>query len=321
MSLRLPRFPTPGVDGLKRSLLRYQTDDGVCVCLGDGSEPAMFPFVQFEVSRDGSVVAALEWLVPHVEAAEEECGKGITLLQVQKTTTGHVARLKTPDAEVIDLAWSPSMESIWFATGGSSPRFTYNIDILTERITPVAPGVSPKPSPDGQYLAFYGIEPHGTHILSIDTNRESFVTSGHPHSWSPDSRYLACLDVVGTAWQLYVYDLHLKKRIHTATTAPFAYWPTWFPDGNTLAFEVCAKGRAGSPSLICRAPIGGERYEQLTSGPRDQQPNVHPRFGYIAYCSRDSVTHSECNVWVMDPSTGERRRIGRGREASWLLVP
>jgi Tol biopolymer transport system component len=320
VSITLPHFPTPGTDGLKQALLRYHTDAGVCVCLGDGSGPVTFPFAQFELSHDGSTLAALEWLMPEDPSGEEESDELNTLL-VQDTGTGQVTQLETPNAQIVDLAWAPTADRIWFSTGGWSPRFTYSIDLRTEEVVMVAPGVSPTPSPDGKFVAFYGLEPHGVHILDTRKNQERFATSGHPHAWSPDSRYLACLDVVGSAWQMYVYDVHLRQRTHTATSSPFSYWPTWFPDSRTLAFEVSTQGKAGPPSVICRASIGAESYEQLTSGPWDEQPRIHPRLGYMAYYTRNPLAKSECHVWVVEPTSGQRHHIGPGQEASWLLVP
>lgn len=321
--MNIPRLPTTSDTGLGRTLLRYYTDAGLTICRGDGSHAVTFPHRQFERNPTDTSLLLFHWQDPTTETAlnqedDDEPSEPTSYLVLFDPVTGSEDVL-TPPMHIVEFTWGPSGTEVWFCTGGSADRIVYRLDIKSKTVTEIAAGVSPIPAPEGQRVAFLGLDPMGVHMVEPGRKGPQYVCEGHPNCWSHDGRYLAILRVINMRWQLFVLDTASGEIVHVAPESAFSYWPTWLPDNKTIVFEKSLAGKAGPPSVLCRATVQGEPAQQLTGGPGDEQPRAHSRFGYLVYQRRDPSNKHDTRVVVADSDGKTLHELGPGLEPHWFL--
>ena len=123
--------------------------------------------------------------------------------------------------------------------------------------------------------------------------------------------FLCLVLIVGpvTAQQEYEYPgpmtggylglSHYPKWYYPPPVTASPTYPTWSPDGESLAFA--AHGR------IWMVPVEGGTATQLTSGPGyHSQPDLSPDGRYLAYSVDVDVN---LDIYILDRQTGEAERI------------
>jgi hypothetical protein len=319
-SIMIPTLPDPDETGPARLLARFYSEEGVVVCRGDGSGAIRFPYAQFKPHPSNDSVAVVVWDTSVIPDAEKGGGETppFQYLGLTKPGSSDVEQL-TPLSQIVGFEWSPDGSVIWYATGGSQPREVWRVNLPSRKVERWRTGTSPRPSQDGHWLAFLDFHPYRLCLQEIETGSVDCIGEGMPFAWSPNSRYLAYVRTVREAWQVFVYDSKDRKHIHVAPKSPFSYWPSWLPGSHELVFERCARGRAGPPSQICKAPLDSERETRISDGPWDEQPQADPESGAILFQRRDPVIKSLTVVYLVDPEfNGGTIALGPGQEPAFL---
>lgn len=316
----IPTLPVPEETGPARLLVRFYTDEGVVVCRGDGSDAIRFPYAQFKLHTSSDSVAVVVWdrsVIPDDEIEEGETPP-FQYLGLTKPGSNAVEQL-TPLSEIVAFEWSPDGSVIWYATGGSQPREIWRVDLPSRKVERWRTGTSPHPSPDGHWLALLDFHPFRLCLQDLETGRVDCIGEGMPVAWSPSSRYLAYVRTVRGAWQVFVYDAQDRKHIHVAPKSPFSYWPSWLPGSHELVFERRARGRAGSPSQICKAALDSEQETPISDGPWDEHPHADPESGAVLFQRRDPADKRVTVVHLIDPELNVRAiALGPGQEPDFL---
>jgi TolB protein len=180
--------------------------------------------------------------------------------------------------------------------------------------------------------------------------------NGSP-AWSPDGGHLAATLSLGRNPDIYIIDLAGGGKRRLTSDAAIETETTWAPDGRTLAFTsdrtgvprvytMSADGGAAhalpaigkqsanpcySPdgrSLAMVADIGGrfrvgllhldsERFDTLSSGPRDEKPSFAPNGTALVYAAQDGLLGTLKVRRLDDGESRELRGDGDLREPAW----
>ena len=122
--------------------------------------------------------------------------------------------------------------------------------------------------------------------------------------WSPDGGRIAYVRIKDEAVGLYVLDLVTRR---TVLIAEGGNYPTWSPDGRTLAFTLNGRIMAADPDtgpLPPLVPLLPASYRGYASFAR------WTGSGLLFQCMRDN----EEGISLLDPATGKVRVLVSGRE-------
>jgi len=196
-------------------------------------------------------------------------------------------------------SWSPDMKKIAFAgePEGHSEIFVMNADgsHVTQLTHTGGDDSHPHWSADGSRIMFnssrttpnskadwnkqwhelFSMKPDGSDVRQ-HTHCKTVCTFG---SFSPDMKkitYRKVTDTRGMDWDLtpskrnsevFVADTDGSNEINLSQNAAFDGWPSWSPDGKTIAFSSNRSGPANVGQIYLVNP-DGSGLRQLTTGPR-----------------------------------------------------
>jgi hypothetical protein len=185
---------------------------------------------------------------------------------------------------VMDCVWSADGERIYFTHGDSFLQTKLSVVPSTggnvEEVLPLSDAVTlPQLSPDGRSLAYFkstdfaGSTPKAIKILNLSTGQATVVMSQPTSEWN----------VTGLAWT---------------------------PDGQTIILSAQAAGFNG-PSRLQRLNVSDGQLSEL-SEPLDFTLRSFTwisegSLAMIATADKVSVVMAE--IWLVDPDTGNRRRL------------
>ena len=169
-------------------------------------------------------------------------------------------------------------------------------------------------SPDGTALAVTGRGPEGPGIYRMDLggNGQRWVRGGSP-AWSPDGSRLAFL----SGGALHVVGVASDQASTVVDGLPGLRNPSWAPDGHRIAFYST---QGGYQDIWVVAADGSDPPRQLTHGAASEDdprfsPSWSPDGTQIAYVSNAADWWHD-DVWVVDLSTGDSRKVSSSLMAS-----
>lgn len=145
---------------------------------------------------------------------------------------------------------------------------------------------------EGGNWELYSLDPKGAGVRRLTRDD---AAGGEPAP-SPDGRRIAFI---------HDGDLYVMPASGSGAhkVADDAAWPTWSPDGRSLAYEKRFGGHHGI--VVSRTGRGLSEY----GAPEHRHPAWSPRGAEIAYeCLVDDHWH----ICLLDPRTGASRRLTRG---------
>ena len=144
--------------------------------------------------------------------------------------------MKSTPCVLVPLRWATPAIALVAATGllvGCSPSSR-----VTPPVTTQPADTAPAWSPDGNWIAYAHFAPDhsdtsGLYVADTAGSQLRLIASGHPRSvdWSPDSRSIVYDDETG---------IHVVRRDGDSTRTIYAggSFPSWSPDGSTIAFDT-----------------------------------------------------------------------------------
>ena len=224
--------------------------DEIVIAGADGSNPhrliGLDGVEALAFSPDGSTLAyrSIDPSLDHVTvlALDLESGRVMDLAPGRAINSG---------TDV--LAWAPDGSAVVTADGSDGVKGLLVLRLDGSPPTQLVPGriperrlaFSPAWSPDGQWIAFIGrdlvnrggglfvVRRDGTDEHGIAAIRE-FPEVGAPH-WSPTPDRLRLLFVRPDGF-LGLVDLDGGEQLVAETASPEPHWPTWSPDGTSIAW-------------------------------------------------------------------------------------
>ena len=160
------------------------------------------------------------------------------------------------------LSWSPDGSRLAFAETLNKRDQILVLDVAAGSQTQITQGplfnTCPAWAPDGRHIAYYSGEqanapggfdpgyprrwrmilmaPDGSAATAI-ANRDYIP---NPTSWSPDGTQLIAERV--SDFTLVIVDVASGAEVASLAATPPAWWPTWSPDGETIAFSSQQRG-------------------------------------------------------------------------------
>jgi len=179
-------------------------------------------------------------------------------------------------------------------------------------------------SPDGKRLAYRS---DGLQIMDVETAEaiqvydpaeEHFVNF---YSWSPDMGRIVLMDELPfDSAQLYVIDIDQKEPpVHL--NADSLYWagaPRWSPVEDWIAFSWAAPGWPHRSDLWLKSSDGTDG-RQMTQDISVQGVQWSPDGRWLAFGGLAIYEHEHppWNLWLLDPVSGELRRLTYGSNPSY----
>lgn len=176
-------------------------------------------------------------------------------------------------------------------------------------------------SPDGEKIAFtaYGKEPF---VSIVGKNGENviYMTEGYGPRWSPDGKQLVfCRNpegrkMKGSIWIINADGTGAKKIIEDDSDV---LQPTWFPDGNSVAFTSDREHR--NKWAIFRVNLDGTGLEKIAA---DQKvPLFFPVFspdGRLLVVDYGANSGHEKSILLLDIASSQRKTLAQGLHPSVL---
>ena len=232
--------------------------------------------------------------------------------------------------------WSPDGRRIAFTR--DRDRQTANIYVMNadgsgqRRLTPNLrrrPWVELAWSPDWKRIAFVASAGHlgaaDIFVINADgsglRNVTNTVTTSFDFAWSPDGRRIAYLegDPAGAPLSVVNADGTGKQRLTGPLMVDLGF-PSWSPDGRTLAFT--------GGSVIYTVHADGTGLRKLTHGPGwNIGPEWSPDGRQIVFVSgRDDLVHRTFDLFVMNADGSRQRNLTHTPgvselAASWAPAP
>lgn len=160
---------------------------------------------------------------------------------------------------------------------------------------------SPIPSPDGKLIAFHSDDKVPSRVMNTDGSGQRPLTgcsTVRPGAWSPDSSKLVC--EVGYGEGLAVADVGSGA---VTSLTPTGQYPTWSPDGRTIAFvdrerlwAVPAEG--GAPRRL-----GNRKIDEAAA------PSWSPDSQRLAYMASAGTKFRQDLFTIGADGAGERRLV------------
>jgi Tol biopolymer transport system component len=207
---------------------------------------------------------------------------------------GAVTKVTRSWANEHDPDWSPDGSRLVYESGRT--LVVVNRDGTGAR--PIATGLQPAWSPDGQLIAFVKPGVNGLWLVNADGSGEHRLTQDWDvdPAWSPDGSKLAAARSAPGGWNLTVMDADGSD----ARTVAAGYAPTWSPDGRRIAYvrynreelRVVGADGNGDRALTTNAVVGG---------PRDFSPDWSPDGTKIAFVR---LTRSRSELYTISPEGG-----------------
>jgi TolB protein len=259
-------------------------------------------------------------------------------LPVQGSTPTHVSVESQPKSAIA----SQLTGKLVFQTTYGGTFYTINVD--GSDLQPVANGIDPIWSPDGEQIAFVRWEdPRGVWVVNADGSNASRVfdwsETRYP-SWSPDGQEIVFSrqkgdgggggipggfpgtrsDVAvsvgrlpggpppgrasGSGATLGIVNTSDGAFREPLPASDTSLTPAWSPDGEQIVF-------AGYRGLVVQSVAGAPSTEgaeswQLTSDPRDTSPAWSPDGKKVAFVRRQ---HDHWEIYVIDVTTGQQTRL------------
>ena len=133
----------------------------------------------------------------------------------------------------------------------------------------IAPGLSPKWSPDGNKLAYF--IPGQIIIFDTRYNKSSILVSwedAYCPSWSPDGNYVVFYSGNGDsrgAYSIWKYNLQNDSYIDIGQHGTGSWeQPTWSPDGSKILFSRYLSGD-NQTSELCTMDSTGNNLQRITT--------------------------------------------------------
>ena len=197
-------------------------------------------------------------------------------------------------------SWSPNGMSIAFVSDRGGSYAIYRMDVIDMqsgqfsepvKIASKRPSSRVSWSPDGTELIFdawpecdiYTVNSDGTNLNKlIATPEQEF----QPY-YSPDGSQIVYCRTVGNSQNIWIMNRD-GSNMKSITNDGVSYFPTWSPDGNTIAFNSIKAGRQDAD--ICLTDINGNNRQWLTDYSNlDEFPTWSPDGNRIAYQSNRGV--------------------------------
>jgi Tol biopolymer transport system component len=202
------------------------------------------------------------------------------------------------------------------ADAGGTIVFTRNLDDETHiyAVNPDGTGLTqltntmtgeyaPIPSPDGRLIAFHSDDEVPSKVMNADGSGQRPLTGCstlRPGAWSPDSSKLVC--EVG-----YEKGLAVADAASGAVTplAPSGQYPTWSPDGRTIAFI--------DRERLWAVPAAGGAPRRLGNRKIDEEatPSWSPDSARLAYMGSAGTKFRQDLFTIGADGSGERRLVQR----------
>jgi Tol biopolymer transport system component len=181
--------------------------------------------------------------------------------------------------------------------------------------TSQADEASPEWSPDGSKIVYYSQVGSTASIYTMDadgSNRNELY-SGYMSflpapSWSPNGTQLAmeCLGEGSNPPDICVMDADGTNASHLTNSAAYDRWPTWSPDGASIAFE--------RDDDIYVIDADGSNLRNLTASQEDEhQPVWSPRGDRITY---ERFVNGTTHICIMD-ADGSHQGVLVDQGISW----
>ena len=174
---------------------------------------------------------------------------------------------------------------------------------LTQLTNTSAGEYLPVPSPDGRFIAFHSDDRVHSRVMNADGSGQRPLTGCslvRPGAWSPDSSKVVC--EVGDEEGLAVADV--ASGTVTPLT-PSGRYPTWSPDGRTIAFVNrerlwAVPAEAGAPRRL-----GNRKIDEAAA------PSWSPDSRRLAYMAAAGTKYRQDLFTIGADGSGERRLVQR----------
>jgi TolB protein len=237
---------------------------------------------------------------------------------------GSHARVLASSAEpLMTPAWSPDggrLAYVGYQAGGSA-IFIVDLASGARRTVVEERGINGSPawSPDGTRLAAtlsLGRNPD-IYVIDLASGGKRRLTSDAAieteTSWSPDGRTLAFTSDRSGTPRVYTMSADGGPARALPALGRQDANPCYAPDGRSLALVVESGGRFRVGLLH----LDSERFDTLSTGPRDEKPSFAPSGTALVYAAQDGLLGT-LKVRALDGSPSrELRGDGDLREPAW----
>lgn len=188
------------------------------------------------------------------------------------------------------------------AAGGDGGRIYYSAANL--------PGTQVWVSP-GPWLVIW---PSDIYSINPDGTQGKLHMSGDTPKVSPDGRYLA-YEEKGDIWVTLANGSSPGSRV-LATEEQIEFWPSWSPDGKSLAFIQWNGVGSSAYSAVVTINVDGSGLRRVTDSPTpvEQAPTWSPDGRWIAFARTDyQEPDSAQHIYLVRPDGSRLRRLTHGR--------
>lgn len=221
---------------------------------------------------------------------------------------GNLTRIVGDSGGDFAPSWSPDGTQVVFQAKRSGVTgwdlYVVNVDGSNERnlTNTVEDEEVASWSPDGSQIVFQVREGGGVGIYVMDVNgqnRRQLVAGGdrlanETPAWSPDGRRVAFASNMHQTWdtgtaqnnvahyEIYVVNADgsdLRQVTNISDSIHSARWPTWSPEGQTLAFELSTLSVSSTETFwnLATVNVDGSNFKQIPMTRQGRVPRWAPR--------------------------------------------
>jgi tetratricopeptide (TPR) repeat protein len=263
-----------------------------------------------------------------------------TRMASEATQTALIRPTDTPEPPSTDLPESaPTERALWqqgkiaFVSAQPDHNRIYVRDLIegSSIQLPEEPGaknnLGPWWSPDGTWLAFYTRIDAGDQVMitggsgdgmpwSVGDELQADFTSSP--TWSPDGRRIVCYGTKGNTY-FFILDAfsgHLETQLDPGTTT--ARLPAWSPNDDFIAFS---SDEDGNWDIYTLSLAGGTPINLTRNSAENYAPAWSPDGKWTAYQSDLNRGGSHNEIWIMDPTGRNQRRVTYSPIDTWSRAP